>query len=220
MKEFNFPYKAAIFDLDGTVIDSIDVWENINVAYLDKYNLVHDDEYFEQLKSVSFHDGAKLTVDTYHLNKTVEEVMQEWENMAYKAYSSDVMLKPGAKEYLSFLKSRGVKLAFATAGIRKLATFICQKYKLDELFETGTFMDEINVPKSKPDIYLLTAAKLGVAAKDCLVFEDILYACRGALEGGFAVQAIYDRASVPDHEEMKKLTGREIVKDFRELMCS
>ena len=111
MKQF----KAAIFDLDGTLIDSMGVWEQIDREFLSKRGIAIPEDYIAAVTPMGFRSAAEYTIRRFCLQETPADLIREWEDMAIDAYSFHVPLKPHAKEYLEYLKKKGVRLAVATA---------------------------------------------------------------------------------------------------------
>ena len=114
--------KAAIFDLDGTLTDSMGIWEKVDVDFLTSHGIDVPDDYSEKIYHMSFKESATYTIETFGLPYTVEEIWKLWNEMARHEYSENVYLKPYAKEFLESLKARGIKLGIATALTRDLFT--------------------------------------------------------------------------------------------------
>jgi HAD superfamily hydrolase (TIGR01509 family) len=144
------------------------------------------------------------------LPDSVDGLIQEWNDMAAYAYGNTVRLKPYAKEYLLTLYERGVKLAVATSLFPGLCDSVLRSNGIDNLFNVICNTDEAGQGKSQPGVFLLTAKKTGVPVEDCLVFEDILSAVKGAKSAGMSVCAVYDKTSENDWEAIKKLADYAI----------
>ncbi|HHY17011.1 MAG TPA: HAD family phosphatase, partial [Firmicutes bacterium] len=155
-------FKAAIFDLDGTLLDSMWVWEKIDLDFLAGRNLTVPDEYFGKIASMTYREVAEYTIALLGLDKTVKEIMEKWNQTALRAYAHDVTLKPNAKEYLLSLKRRGVKLATATSLPRMLSEPALKNNSVYGLFDVFCSTDEVSRGKEHPDVYLLAAKKLNV----------------------------------------------------------
>lgn len=200
--------KGAIFDLDGTLIDSMSVWKDIDLNYIKEIG--HADEVdFKQLKKdinhLSFDDTAKYFKERFNINSTIEEICARWREMAIDSYKNKVKLKSGAREFLTELKNSGVKIAIATSNSRELATLVLESNGVLNLFENITLTSEVERGKNFPDVYNLCAQRLELSEKDCMVFEDILIAVEGAKKGNFKVTAVYDESSDHHKEEIKNL---------------
>jgi HAD superfamily hydrolase (TIGR01509 family) len=140
--------------------------------------------------------------------------MREWNDMAVYAYSHTVRLKPHAKEYLMMLRKHGAKLAVATSLSIELCEPVLRSNGVDDLFHAICRTDEAGNGKSRPDVFLLAAKRIGATPGNCMVFEDILAAVKSAKSAGMSVCAMYDKASEKDWEEIKRTADYAIV-DFR-----
>ena len=110
-------YKGAIFDLDGTLLDSMRVWEDIDVAFLKKRGLEVPPDYQEAITPLGFLEAARYTIRRFGFPETPEELIQEWHQMAVDAYTYEVELKDGAAEYLRYLKEKGIRLVAEDTGL-------------------------------------------------------------------------------------------------------
>jgi HAD superfamily hydrolase (TIGR01509 family) len=196
--------KAAIFDLDGTLIDSMGIWGKIDIDFLEKRGIEVPSDLREHIEHLSFIDTAKYFKNRFNLSETIEDIMDEWNNMAYYEYSNTVVLKPGAKEYLDCLKAKGIKLALATSNSHVLLEAVLKKNGVFNYFDSITTTIEVERGKNHPDIYLLSASKLQVSPEECMVFEDILPAVLGAKAAGMTVIAINDSYSEHQREDILK----------------
>lgn len=210
-------FKAAIFDLDGTLLDSMWVWKKIDIDFLAKRNLAVPDKYVEGICSMSFRETAEYTIDFFGLKEKAEDIMAEWNQMAIDAYSHHVPLKPNVKEYLYILKEQGIKLGTATALPKELYEPVLKNNKVYDLFDAFTSADEVSRGKESPDIYLLAAKKLKVRPCDCIVFEDILPGIKSIVSAGMQAYGVYDKYSEQDQEQIRKLSNGYIF-DFAELL--
>jgi len=210
-------YKAYIFDLDGTLLDSMGVWGQVDADFLAKRGITVPPDYMDAISSMTFHEAAAYTIKHFSLPDSVEDLMREWNDMAAYAYGHTVQMKPHAKEYLITLRERGVKLAVATSLSAELCAPVLRNNGIDNFFDAICRTDEAGHGKSHPDVFLLTAKKIGVPVQDCLVFEDILAAVKSAKNAGMRVCAVYDKASEGDWEQIKAVADYAII-DFHEAL--
>lgn len=210
--------KAAIFDLDGTLFDSMHLWSDIDRRFFEKRRLELPTDYMLSIAHLGLYETAVYTRNRFGFSDTPEELIAEWNEMALDFYSNEVTLKKGAAEYLRQLKKRGVLLAVATANGRELFEPALRHTGISDLFDAVVSSDEVERKKGFPDIYLLACKKLsGVLPAEAVVFEDILLGIKGAADGGFHTVAVYDETSAENEAELRALAERYI-RDFTELL--
>lgn len=209
-------FKGAIFDLDGTVLDSMGLWHKVDVAFFENRNMEIPEDYIKAISPLGTYKAAVYTKETYNIKESVEEIIAEWQSIAKKEYSENVKLKKGVKEYILSLKEKGVKLAVATASDPDMFSACLKKYGIWDAFQCIVTVNEVGHGKSSPEIYLRAAEKLGVSVSDCVVFEDISVALKTAKSAGFYCVCVYDSSSQNDIEENKK-TADKFIYDFDEL---
>ncbi|MBT1171177.1 HAD family phosphatase [Bifidobacterium sp. SO4] len=208
--------KAAIFDLDGTLLDSMGVWNQIDIDFLGKRGLAVPDDYMATVASMQFRQIAEYTIDRFGLKDTPEALMAEWNEMAREAYATTVKAKPGAIEYLYELKTAGVRLGVATTLLLELREAALGHLGMRDLFDAIVSVDDAHgVGKDRPDVYLLAASRLGAAPADCTVFEDLLAGIRSAKSAGMRVWAMYDDSSAADWPEITAIADGTL-HDFRD----
>ena len=191
--------KAAIFDLDGTLLDSMGVWDQIDIDSLAKRGIDVPDDYMLKVGAMQFRQIAEYTIARFGLPDTPEQLMDEWDDMAREAYGTMVEAKPYAREYLEHLKATGARLAVATSLPPSLREPAMRHVGIFDLFDAIVSVDDANdVGKDRPDVYLLAASRLGVEPRDCTVFEDLLVGLRSAKSVGMSVWAMHDDSSNRD----------------------
>ena len=184
--------KGAIFDMDGTLIDSMWVWSKIDEEYLKKRNIDLPENLKEEIEHMSFSEVAQYFKNRFNLIDTIEEIQDEWNNMAVHHYANDVKLKPGVREFLSLLKLKGIKIGLATSNCNLLIEIALKKNDIYHFFESISTTDEVTRGKDFPDIYLLAAKRLNLKPEECAVFEDILPAVKGAKSANMLVIGVHD----------------------------
>ena len=209
--------KAAIFDLDGTLVESMNVWGNIDVNFLVKRGIPAPDDLFEHTAPLNAIAKAAYFKENYDINDSIEDIVNEFIDMGYKEYSANVRLKDGAKEYLDHLKSKGIKLSIATGNTPRLVEAALKSNDIYNYFDLVVTSDEVNNGKDKPDIYLHSAKKLKVQPDECIVFDDILPAVLGAKLAGMKVIAVYDKYAEHQIEDIKR-NADHFVYNFDELL--
>ncbi|MCL2576671.1 MAG: HAD family phosphatase [Defluviitaleaceae bacterium] len=206
--------KAYIFDLDGTLFDSMGVWLDIDVAFLKKRGIVTPEDFADKISAMTFHEAAVYTIKRFGLPDSAESIMQEWNSMAAFAFENTVQMKTYAKEYLTELRKCGVKLAIATSLNPELYKPALRNHGIYDWFDVICDAIEVGCGKSRPDIFILTARKLGVSPCECIVFEDIIAAIKSAKSAGMMVYGVYDKSSADDWEQIKRIAD-SVITDFR-----
>jgi len=203
--------RAAIFDLDGTLVDSMWVWEKIDEEYLKERGHAVPPNIKDKITHLSFEETALYFKETFNLEDSLETIMNDWHNMAYSHYSENVYLKEGALDFLIKLKSSGIKIGLATSNSVPLLEATLKNNNIYSYFDSITTTSEVSHGKDNPDIYLLAAKRLGVDPSHCVVFEDIVPAVIGAKAASMKTVAVYDKASEHDKDELIKLADKYIV---------
>ncbi len=196
---------AVIFDLDGTLIDSMWLWKEIDIEYLGRFQIPYPEDLPDGIGGMSFSETAVFFQNYFQLPRTVEEIMEDWNEMALWKYTHEIALKPGAKEFLHHLKAAGIKLGIATSNSRGLVDEVLKAQDIYELFDVIRTGCEVGKGKPAPDIYLSVAKELGVAPKDCLVFEDVAEGIQAGKHAGMTVCAVEDEYSAYQIEEKRRL---------------
>ena len=210
-------FKGAIFDLDGTLFDSMGIWKDVDLAFFERRNMIMPDDYQESIKDMHFKTMAIYTKERFNLPDDINNIMDEWCDLCFDEYENKIGLKDGVYDYLISLKDKGIKLAFATANTTELSEVCLKSNDIFTLFDTGTYLHETTSDKCEPDVYLLACERLGLSPDECVVFEDILPGVRGAKKGNFTVCGVYDRFSEKDADEIKKIADYYI-NSFKELL--
>lgn len=210
-------FKGAIFDLDGTLFDSMGIWKDVDEAFFTKRNMTMPDDYQESIKDMHFKPMAEYTKERFNLPDDIHDIMDEWCSLCFEEYEKHVPLKSGVKKYLEHLKANGIKIAFATANTQELSEVCLKSNKIFDLFDAYAYLFETEKNKNEPDIFLLACERLGLAPQECIVFEDILPAIKAAKKGGFAVCGVYDSFSAKDTDEIIE-NADYYIKSFAELL--
>ncbi|MCD8368328.1 MAG: HAD family phosphatase [Clostridiales bacterium] len=193
-----------LFDLDGTLIDSNEVWREVDVSFLAKRGLPWSREYHEGVVHASLPAGAKFTREFCHLEDSEESIIAEWLAMVQQSYGEEIPLKPGARDFLSLCADRGERMAIYTSCARPLCEAALRHHGIDRYFETVLYASELGVEKRSPDGFHMAAARLGVAPADCVFFDDSPLSCAGALEAGMVTVGVYDPMFASGEAELRR----------------
>ncbi len=202
--------KGAIFDLDGTLVDSLWVWASIDDDYLGKYGFSVPDNFNEEINHLSFTQTAHYIKEKFNIPDSIDKMLNDWQTMALNHYSHNVKLKSGALDFLKLLKSKSIKISLATSNSVELLTPCLKNNGIFEYFDAITTTDEVKRSKEAPDVYLLAAEKIGIPPSECLVFEDILPAAMGAKSAGMKVCIVKDKYCITPKEELLKYADKYI----------
>lgn len=209
--------KGVIFDLDGTLIDSMWVWDQIDIEYLSEKNLEVPKNLNDEIGHLSFNQVAVYFKERFKLKDSLDEIKQRWNDMAYYHYSTDIKLKEGVVEFLKFLKESNIKIGLATSNSHDLLEVVLKNNNIYDYFDAITITDEVSVGKHEPDVYLLAAKKLNLSPSECLVFEDIVQAIKGAKKAEMKVIGVADSRNLDDRDEIISLTDKFIT-NFNEMI--
>ena len=209
--------QAAIFDMDGTLLDSMGMWRALGENYLKRRGLSVPADLRRTLERMSLGQAAAYMAEAFPLNTTPEDLLRQWRQMADESYRTEIGLKPGIVEYLQYLKGRHVPMAVATLTDREHVLPALERHHLLSFFDAVLTVQEAGRDKRYPDIYLQCAERCGAEVSNCAVFEDSVYAARTVKAAGFFLVAVDDDASREDEPELRHLSDRYI-HDFRELI--
>ncbi len=187
-------YKAVIFDLDGTLIDSMGVWLEVDKEYLHKRNIAVPDDLFEDVEGGnSFTEICHYFKAKFNIEETIEEIGAEWISMVADHYQNEVKLRPAAEKFLKILKENDIKLGVGTSNSKYLAETVLQANNVYNMFDSIVAGCDGVKGKPFPDIFLQVAKELAVEPSECLVIEDVLVGVQAAKSGNMDVFAIYDQ---------------------------
>ncbi len=208
--------KAALFDLDGTLVDSMWMWKAIDIEYLGRYQIELPEDLAQCIEGMSFTETAVYMKKRFQIPEEVETMKAAWNEMAHDKYAFEVPLKAGAYEFLKRLKERGIRLAIATSNSRELAETVLRAHRILDWFDAVVTGCEVKNGKPAPDVYLTAAKLVGVKPEECLVFEDVPQGILAGKRAGMTVYAIEDPYSADLTGEKQRLADYYI-KDYNEL---
>jgi HAD superfamily hydrolase (TIGR01509 family) len=196
--------KAIIFDLDGTLIDSMGLWRMVDSEFLNTRGIDVPEDLFDHLPGGnSFIQTAQYFKDRFALKETTSEIMQIWTAMVTEHYAKSVPLKDGVSQLLERLAASGLKLGLATSNSFELAQTSLRYNGVWHFFEHASTGDMHLMGKPFPDIFLHCAKGLGVEPYECIAIEDTLSGVQAAKAAGMHTLAIYDADSIRQHEQIK-----------------
>ena len=206
--------KGIIWDADGTLLDSMEIWEHAPDHYLETLGIEPEPNLGEILFEMSLEQGAKYLIDRYHLPVGVADVLEGIHCQIETFYRREVTLKPGAKELLAEFKQKGYPMILATSGDQDCIRQACERLEIRQYFTELLFCSEVGAGKDRPDIYLEAARKMNCRPDEALVVEDALHAIETAKKAGFSTAAVYDKAN--KEQEKIRETADIYLKSFDE----
>ena len=197
--------EAVIFDMDGSLVDSMWMWRAIDIEYLGRYKIPLPENLQSEIEGMSFRETACYFKEHFAIPDSLEEIMAEWNRMAWNKYMYEVPLKKGIPDFLRHCREKGIRLGIATSNSRELVENVAAVHNLREYFTCIMTGSEVLRGKPNPDIYLAVAHGLGVPAGRCLVFEDITAGILAGKNAGMRVCAVEDDYSAQFRELIKEL---------------
>ena len=209
--------EAVIFDLDGSMVDSMWMWRAIDIEYLGRFGIELPENLQSCIEGMSFSETAAYFKERFLLPDDLDTIKADWNRMAWDKYAYEVPIKDGVTELLKYCSEHGIKAGIATSNSRELVENVVKVHNLDAYF--GCIMTGCDVAKGKPapDIYLAVAKELDVSPENCLVFEDIIPGIQAGKAAGMRVCAVYDKYSEHQDEEKHRLADYYTY-HFKELM--
>lgn len=197
--------KAVIFDLDGSLVDSMWMWRAIDIEYLGRFGIPLPEDLQSRIEGMSFSETATYFKEHFPIPDSIEQIKEDWNRMAWDKYANEVPLKPGIPEFLEGCRKEGIKLGIATSNSRQLVENIAEVHNLRDYFSCIMTGCDVAHGKPSPDIYLAVAGSLNCPPSQCLVFEDIIPGIQAGKAAGMRVCAVEDAYSVNDREQKKAL---------------
>lgn len=197
--------EAVIFDVDGTVVDSMWMWKRIDREYLTRFSIPLPDTLQAEIEGWSFYETAVYFRKRFGIADPVEKIMADWNEMAWEKYEKEVPLKAGVRDFMRLCRDRGIKMGIATSNSRELMETIERVHGLTEYISCIRTGSEVQKGKPAPDIYLAVAASLQVDPAKCLVFEDLTAGIMAGKSAGMKVCAVQDAYSLDSDREKRKL---------------
>jgi HAD superfamily hydrolase (TIGR01509 family) len=207
--------KGAIFDLDGTLLDSMFIWDTIGEKYLRSLGYEPKENLNETFKNMSLYQAVSYYKSEYGVPLSHKELMDGVNKMVEKYYTDEVLLKQGVGEILEKLHNRGIKMCIATATDRYPAEAALKRNGIDKYFSEIFTCSEVGVGKDNPTIYKKALEHLETAKTETVIIEDAFFAIKTAKENGFITVGIYDKYE-KNQKEIKQ-TADYYVTSFKEL---
>lgn len=209
--------KGVIFDMDGTILDSMREWDALSSNHLISLGVTPPEDLNNAVKELSVEDSLNYLMNRFGLWKSKEELSLQLREQIHIMYRDRVELKPYALDYLLKLKNEGIPFCIATATPRDYAVEALTRLGIADLFKFVICEDDVGKDKHSPELYLESARLLGTKPHETVVFEDAAYAARTAKDAGFIVYVIEDTSFISKKEDMLRFCDKYIV-SFKELL--
>lgn len=209
--------KAVIFDLDGTLVDSMGLWKEIDIAFLKERGIEYHEDLQDKIEGMSFAETAVFCKEYYHLSESAEQLQEIWNEMAKDKYRYEVLPKPGVMAFLERLKERGIKMGIATSNSHELIGAVNDAHHFDAYMDCIVSACSVERGKPAPDVYFEAARQLGVKPEECLVFEDVIKGIEAGKNAGMRVCAVEDAFSAAQREKKKEISDYYI-ETYEEIM--
>lgn len=208
--------KGAIFDLDGTLLDSMVFWDNLGENFLLGLGIEPSPDFREKYYVLSPLETSQMLIDEYGVPGTPEDIIDQMNSAAEVFYTNEVKTKNHVIELLENFKRAGVKMALATATDRHLVEIAVNRLDIKKYFEGIVTCGEVGESKTKPDVYLKALSYTGTEISETALFEDAVVAAHTAKNTGFYTVGIYDVTGAANEQEMRSFCDQYIT-DFTEL---
>lgn len=208
---------AVIFDLDGSLVDSMWIWRRVDIDYLGRFGYELPETLQSEIEGMSFRETAIYIKKRFQIADDIEQMMDDWNEMAWDKYMNEVPLKDGVYDFLMECKRRGILLGIASSNSRELVENVLSALQIRELFTCIMTGSEAKRGKPAPDIYLEVAERMQVEPEKCLVFEDIVAGITAGKSAGMTVYAVDDLYSAHQEEKKRELADGYI-KSYHELL--
>jgi HAD superfamily hydrolase (TIGR01509 family) len=207
--------KGVIFDLDGTLVDSMEIWRNLGSQYLITKGKKPKKNLDRIIKTMSLFQSAQYFREYYKIEDSEEKIIYQINKLIEDAYFNTIQLKPNVYQQLERLKENKIKMIIATNTDKYLVFPALKRLKIANFFENVITCSEVGIGKDYPDIFYEALALLGTAKEETVIVEDALYAIRTAKEAGFEVIAVHDKSAKKEKRRIKKIADHYI-KSFDE----
>lgn len=209
--------KAILFDLDGTLVESMWMWRDIDILYLQELGEDMPENLQQEIEGMSFKETAQYFKARFHIPDSIEEIQAHWLSMARDKYEHDIPLKKGAREFLQYLYEHDYKTAICSSNNVELIRAVLDAHQISAYIQQIHTCNEVAKGKPAPDIYLKAAECLGVKPCECLVFEDIVPGIMAGKNANMMTCAVEDEYSSSQREE-KKRTADYYIQDYFDIL--
>ena len=199
----NTTHKLHIFDMDGTILDSMPMWATIASDYLDSYDIPHDDDVNKLIEAYTLENAAKYFIEL-GLDKAIDDIIKDIYDFSFNKYKNEIPAKPDMAELLKKLHETGETIILLSASPVQCAVAAFKRLNILEYFDKLFSCQDFETDKTVPETFINVAASLGFKPEDAIVYEDALYSIRSAKAAGCKTVAIYDDFARSEWDEILK----------------
>lgn len=211
--------RAVIFDLDGTLVDSMWMWGKIDIEYLARFGYAPPPGLERAIEGMSFSETAVYFKERFQIPDSLDTIKQAWIDMSIEKYRHEVPPKKGVCHFLDYLQSKDIRMGIATSNGRDMVEAVLESLRIRSCFQSVVTACEVAAGKPAPDIYRRVAGDLGVEPGACMVFEDVPAGIRAGKAAGMLVCAVEDDFSASIREEKARLADF-FIRDYDEIFES
>lgn len=187
--------KAAIFDLDGTLIDSMGMWRNLGKNFLKRRNIDITEKVENDMTTMSLRMNSHYLKETFNLRETPDSIYKEFKDIIFDYYLNEVEEKEDAFKTIKEYKEKGYNVVLGTATSDEFIEPLLSRFNLKEYFDLVQTCDMVDIKKSNKDYFNLIAKKLDIDSKEIFLFDDAPFALKAAKEAGIVTVGVYDNES-------------------------
>lgn len=186
---------AVLFDLDGTLVDSMGIWQSVDIEYLTARKIAVPDDLYglqQEIEGMGFTETAAFFKKRFELPDSLDDIKSAWISLAEHKYCKEIPLKKGVREFLEYLYNNQIPAAICSSNSQELINMVLEAHSIREYFSAVTTCCEVPAGKPAPDVYLRAADSLAQRPSDCLVFEDVPMGILAGKNAGMKVCAVED----------------------------
>ena len=209
--------KAVFFDLDGSLVDSMWIWGDVDIDYLAKFGIERPDDLQRNIEGMSVVETALYFKKRFNISDSVEHMISVWNDMAFDKYMNDVFVKEGGLEFIDYCVKNNIKLGVCSSNSKTLLNAVLEKNGILDRFDIIVSGEDVNRGKPDPECYLKAAGYVNVEPSQCLVFEDLVKGIEAGNAAGMITCAVEDEYSRPQLEE-KIRSADYFIFDYRSIL--